>query len=270
MTQIITLGNFKGGVGKTTSATLISYQLAKKGFKTLIADLDPQGNATNVMLKTKSNNDGQIAIFNQSLMASVEENDISKSLIQVNDNLDLLASAPDFAMYPRYMEKISNYEDRVKELGNMFKVFDGKYDYIILDTPPTVMSLFADSALYMSDYCLIVMQTHKDSFDGATAFLDYLQKYVIDTYNAPRLDCIGILPVLVQNNAPVDKYMLNETVERFGKENIFDTAVKHMERIKRFPITGITADTMYDRRVLHVYELVTDEMLKRIKEAEKE
>ncbi|TPR50744.1 ParA family protein [Apilactobacillus micheneri] len=269
MTTTITLGNFKGGVGKTTSACLIAYQLADKGYKTLIADLDPQGNATNMMLKTKANIDDKIAVFEQSLMKSVEEKDLNKSIIDIKDNLDLLASAPDFAMYPRYMESISDYNERVKYLQKLFSGIKKEYDYIILDTPPTVMSLFTDSALYMSDYCLIVMQTHKDSFDGSKAFIDYLQEYVIDTYKAPRLDLIGILPVLMQGNAPVDKYTLKGAIDEFGKENLLDTAVKHMERIKRFPITGITRSTMYDRRVLHVYEEVTDETLKRIKEIEK-
>ncbi|GLB47625.1 copy number control protein [Philodulcilactobacillus myokoensis] len=268
MTTTITFGNFKGGVGKTTNATLIAYTLSRMGHRTLIADLDPQGNATNMLLKTKANIDGKIATFDQSLMRSVEDNNLSKSLISIDPHLDLLASAPDFAMYPRFMEKIHDYTERVKYLQQMFDPFRNNYDYIILDTPPTVMSLFTDSALYMSDYCLIVMQTHKDSFDGARAFIDYLQDYVIDKYKAPRLDLVGILPVLMQGRAPVDKLTLENAIKKFGKENLFKNTIHYMQRIKRFPITGITDKTMYDKRVLHLYKLVTNEMLRRIKEIE--
>lgn len=269
MATTITLGNFKGGVGKTTSACLISYSLADMGYKTLIVDLDPQGNTTNMMLKTKANLSGEIATFDQSMMKSIEEEDLNKSIISIDRKLDLLASAPDFALYPRYMEKITNYSDRVQYLQKLFKKLDKDYDYIILDTPPTVMSLFTDSALYMSDYCLIVMQTHRDSFDGSKAFINYLQEYIIDTYGAPRLELIGILPVLMQGNAPVDKYTLKGAISEFGKENLFKTVIKHMERVKRFPITGISKDTFYDIKVTHAYLEVTKEMLKRIKEIEK-
>ena len=267
MTQkptIITLGNFKGGVGKTTSANLIAYNLADEGHKTLLADLDPQGNATNMMLKTKANLDGEIVSFDNTLMKSVKDEDLTQSIINITDNLDLLASASDFALYPRYMEKIKDYNERVRYLETLFNKFKDNYEYIILDTPPTIMSLFADSALYMSDWCLIVMQTHKDSFDGSKAFIDYLQEYVIDAYKAPRLDLIGILPVLIKNNAPVDDYTLTSAKEAFGEENLLNHHIRHMERIKRFPITGISTHEIYDMRVIQAYKEVTDEILERI------
>lgn len=270
MTRIITLGNFKGGVGKTTSASLIAYNLADEGNKVLLGDLDPQGNATNMMLKTKSNFDGEVTSFGQTLMKSVEEEDLSKSIISITDNLDLLASAPDFALYPRFMEKISDYNQRVRYLKTLFDKIKDNYDYIILDTPPTIMSLFSDSALYMSDWCLIVMQTHKDSFDGSKAFIDYLQEYVIDAYKAPRLDLVGILPVLIKNNAPVDEYTLQAAKDEFGEENILKHHIKHMERIKRFPITGIADHELWDMRAIQAYKEVTDEMIERIRKEEAE
>lgn len=265
MTTVITLGNFKGGVGKTTSATLIAYNLANEGYSVLLGDLDPQGNATNLMLKTKANYDGKVSSFGQTLMKSVEEEDLTKSIISITKHLDLLASAPDFALYPRYMERINKYNDRVKYLGTLFDKIKSQYDYIILDTPPTIMSLFSDSALYMSDWCLIVMQTHKDSFDGSKAFIDYLQEYVIDAYKAPKLDLIGILPVLIKNNAPVDDYTLESAKKQFGSENLLDHHIKHMERIKRLPITGIANEDLREKRVLQAYKEVTDEMLERIR-----
>ena len=55
MTQVITFGNFKGGVGKTSNSTMVALELSNRDFKTLLVDLDPQGNATNLYLKTKLN-----------------------------------------------------------------------------------------------------------------------------------------------------------------------------------------------------------------------
>ena len=55
MTQIITFGNFKGGVGKTTNAIQVAFELSKRNLKTMLIDLDPQANATNIFIKTKDN-----------------------------------------------------------------------------------------------------------------------------------------------------------------------------------------------------------------------
>ena len=55
MTRVITTGNFKGGVGKTTNAVMFSYTLSKMNLKTLLIDFDPQANATDLLLTTKKN-----------------------------------------------------------------------------------------------------------------------------------------------------------------------------------------------------------------------
>ncbi|WP_288395102.1 ParA family protein [uncultured Vagococcus sp.] len=267
MAQIITFGNFKGGVGKTANSTMVAYELAKKGKRTMLIDLDPQGNATNIFLKTKFNISNDLFSFKSSLMSSIEEENLTNSIINITENLDLLASAPDFSLYPRYMEKISNYDERVKYFSTLIKPLENKYDYILIDIPPTI-SLITDSALYASDYCVIVMQTHEHSFDGAKAFLTYIQEEVIDLYKAPRLYVIGILAVLIQAGAPVDEATIINAQNEFGKENIFDTYITSMQRIKRYGVTGITEGSMHDTRVFDVYTKVTDELLSRINEVE--
>jgi len=263
MTQVITFGNFKGGVGKTTNSTMTAYEFARRGFETLLIDLDPQGNATNLFLKTKMNLSGEFGTFKKTLMASIEDGKLEDSIIEINDHLDLMASAADFSLYPRYMEKVSDYNERVTYLSELITPLKEKYDYIIIDIPPTI-SLITDSALYASDYCVVVMQTHEHSFSGAKAFLDYIQTEVVDKYKAPRLEVIGILAVLMQAGAPVDEATFYNAVEEFGEENMFKTKIRAMQRLKRYGITGITTGTMHDRRVKKAYSDVTDELIKRI------
>ncbi|MCL0319194.1 ParA family protein [Apilactobacillus xinyiensis] len=263
MTQVITFGNFKGGVGKTSNATLVGYELSKMNKKVLIADLDPQGNATNILLNTKANIDGKVSHVDNSLMVSIENEDLSQSLVNIKDNLDLLASAPDFSLFPRYMEKYTDYNERVRAFNELLVKIKGNYDYVIIDTPPTI-SLITDSALYASDYCLVIMQTHEHSFEGAKAYIEYIQTQVIDTYKAPRLDVIGILAVLMQASAPVDEVAMQAAFDEFGDSNIFSTKIHYMQRIKRFGLTGITSDTMFDRRVFAIYDKVVKELIERI------
>lgn len=265
MTQIITFGNFKGGVGKTTNAVQVAYELSKRGYNTLLMDLDPQANATNILLKTKANFADELAEFDSSLMTAVRNEDLTKSIINITTNLDLMGSAPDFALFPRHMEKLfkDDYNKRVEYLSTLIKPVAEKYDFVIIDIPPTI-SLITDAALYASDWCLVVMQTQQQSLDGAAAFIDYIQDDIINTYKAPNLDLIGILAVLIQAGAPVDETTMKNAIDYFGEENILPTAIHSMQRLKRYGITGITTKQRYDKKVFAVYKKVTDEILERI------
>lgn len=263
MTQIITFGNFKGGVGKTTNSVMVSYSLATKNKKTLLVDLDPQGNATNILLKTKNNIDSEVSTFGKSLMTCVKEDNLSEAIVSVMDNLDLLASAPDFSLYPRWMEKINDYSERVSHFKKMLDNIKDDYEYIIIDIPPTI-SLITDSALYASDYCIIVMQTHEHSLIGARAFLEYIQDEIVDTYHAPNLEVLGIIAVLMQMGAPVDEATMINAIDEFGEDNIFKNKIHTMQRLKRYGITGITTNSAHDKKVFTVYKKLTNEIIAKI------
>ena len=196
-------------------------------------------------------------------MSAIKNEDLSSAIINIKENLDVLPSATDFSLFPRYMEFLPNYEDRVRYLSTLIEPLRNKYDYIIIDIPPTI-SLITDSALFMSDYCIIVLQTHERSLQGAEAFINYIQNDVIDKFKAPTLDVLGVLPVLLKNGAPVDVSTLENAKNEFGEENMFQTTIRNMERLKRYDITGITDEDMHDKRVSQVYIEVTDELLQRI------
>ena len=266
MTAItITIGNLKGGVGKTTTATQMAFTLAQKGYKVLLADLDPQSNSTNILLKTKLNFDKDANTqVNFSLMESIRNKDLSKSLISITKNLDLLGSSADFALFPRFEEQQErSYQRRVELFSKLLKPLKNNYDYIIIDVPPTI-SLITDCALYASDWVLIVVQTQQQSFDGATSFLSYIQNDVINEFKAPNLDLVGFLAVMLEKKSSVDQTVLHDLKAKFGDDNVLNTIVPHMARLKRFGLTGITTDNYYDQQVFKVYEKVTNEVLERI------
>ncbi len=263
---VLTFSNFKGGTGKTTNSTMTGIEFARRGNKTLLIDLDPQGNATNLYLKTKENVDNEVAIFNKTLMAAIKDQNLQSAIINVLANLDILPSSADFSLYPRFMEKTKDdYNDRVKYLFDLSKNLIKNYDYIIIDVPPTI-SLITDSALYMTDYAIVVLQTQERSLQGAQAFIKYMQDEVINEFHAPKLDLLGILPVLLKNGAPVDKSTLKKAIQIFGQENIFNITIKNMERLKRYDVTGVTFNDQFDKSVQRVYSTVVDEILKRMGE----
>lgn len=268
----VTVGNLKGGVGKTTTSVMIAFDLAyTKHKKTLLVDLDPQANATTCLLKTKLNLDAKADVqANASLMKAIQDEDLEEAKINIYhnlvDDLDLLASSADFYNFTRYMEEKfpSDYQKRVQYFADLTKDLFSEYDYVIIDTPPTI-SLLTDCALYASDWILIVAQTQQNSLDGALTYLDYLQNTVIDKLKAPRLAAAGILRVMLDKNSSLDQVVMQDITKHFGEENILPTVVHSMSRLKRYGRTGITTSGFFDKKALKVYDQVTNELLKAIR-----
>ncbi|MGB6406376.1 ParA family protein [Planococcus rifietoensis] len=259
---VVTFGNFKGGTGKTTNSTMIAYALSDLGYKVLLSDQDPQANATSLYLKTKSEISGEIVSFKKTLMSAIQEENLEEIITEVKENLYLLPSFSDFALYPRFLEKkFPNEVDRVQYFSKLLDSVKNDFDFIFIDVPPT-SSIITDSALYASDFVVVVLQTQERSLQGAEVFTQYLQG-LIDDYGA-NLDIIGILPVLLKNGAAVDLATLENAKEIFGEENLFDIVVKNMERLKRFDITGITDNDMHDRRVHNSYKAIAEEFIERL------
>lgn len=280
MAYTICVGNYKGGVGKTKNCIMIAYSLANKGYKTLVIDLDPQGNASTVLGRTKQQQDvNNFFTFESTLMTAVKRNCLKDSIVTIFDNLDLLPSYIDFANYPLFLDLefgVSDPESKnFKEIDSEKKQYFKKllepvknvYDFILIDVPPT-KSIFTDSAVLASNYILLVLQTQELALDGAMVYLKDLKGLAVD-YNA-NFEICGILPVLLDNNSSLDKLVLKLAKERFGKENVFNVEIPQMARLKRFDNTGITNFDRHDRKVIDLYEKVADELLERIELLESE
>jgi chromosome partitioning protein len=274
MAITLTVGNYKGGVGKTKNNIMNAYELAKKGYKTLVVDLDPQANATTVLLRTKKLYSEEVFSFDKTLMSAIKEGDISDIETEIMPNLSLLPSYIDFANYSTFLdlqyglvdETDPTYNDLTVKKINHFKALldplKDKYDYIFIDVPPT-KSYITDSAVLASDYVLIVLQTQELSLDGAIEYLNDLQKLAND-YEG-NFEIVGVLPVLMDGNASLDKFVLENATNIFGEENIFNTKIPNMARLKRFDNTGITEFDRHDQKVIDLYDIVSNELIERIK-----
>ncbi|QWS05376.1 ParA family protein [Limosilactobacillus reuteri] len=266
-TCVMSFCNQKGGVGKTSTTALVSYNLAKMGYKCLTIDFDPQANLTSLFIKTKSKQNSGLISIKTSLMTAIK-NDInfSRITIPIMENLDLIPNASDFFLYSRFLENTFNNEiARVKylseKINNDLRV---NYDFIFIDVPPT-FGLSNDSAFYACDQLVIVLQTQERALDGAKVLVNYLQTNLIDEFNS-NVDILGILPVLSKRNAQVDTQVLNSAIQEFGQENIFTNHIMTMERVKRMDITGITdrKTDIWDKKTHKAYIGVANEILKRL------
>lgn len=266
-TCVMSFCNQKGGVGKSSTTALVSYNLAKMGYKCLTIDFDPQANLTSLFIKTKSTQNSGVISIKTSLMTAIKNNiDLSKITIPIIDNLDLIPNASDFFLYSRFLENMFNNEmDRVQYLANKINTdLQSKYDFIFIDVPPT-FGLSNDSAFYACDQLVIVLQTQERALDGAKVLVNYLQSNLIDEFHS-NVDILGILPVLSKRNAQVDTEILNSAIQEFGQENIFSNHIMTMERVKRMDITGITdgKNDIWDKRTHQAYINVAKEILERL------
>ncbi|ANK61044.1 ParA family protein [Loigolactobacillus backii] len=273
MTKKILFGNFKGGVGKTTNSVMTAYELAKKGYKTLVCDLDPQSNSTQLLRRTYGLQHNTELKIDKTMMVAIQEEKLPDAIVEIMNNLYLLPSYKDFVSYPdflemKFMPNVPNYkEKRMSYFGTLLSEVENKFDYIIFDVPPT-LSIFTDTALYDTDYVIIVLQTQQRSLDGAEAFWEYLQEFY-NNHTAIDFDIAGILPVLLKNNSGIDNQIIKDARETFGKDMIFENIMHHMERLKRYDRKGISEkgltsiNDFHDIRLHALYGKLTEEIIAR-------
>ncbi len=270
--KVISFGNFKGGTGKTTNSCMIAYTLSNLGYKTLLVDFDPQANATDLFTLTKKRHDPSFVQFDKTLMVALSEGSIKNALVEVKDNLDILASSEDFSNYNNFLEaKFPNLDlyNRNRYFDNLLQEIKSNYDYIIIDNPPAI-SIYTNSSLISSDYTVVVLQTKERSLTGAEAFVDYVNEFV--NQNDLNIEIAGVLPVLLKKDSIWDNSSYLQAIESFGEENMFDSIVNHMERLMKYDSEGIIDPRyeerknydMHDIRVFKRYEDLTNEMLERI------
>ena len=230
---VYVVGNFKGGVGKTKTVTMLAYESAvylKE--RTLVIDMDPQGNATRVLAKT-----GSLNTIDKSITDGFENENLKSELIHVMDNLDMIPANTSFRNLPRLLfKKFPDDElSQISYLKTLIEPLKEIYDRIYIDVPPTI-SDYSDNAMIAADYCIIVLQTQELSLDGAQTYIAYIQ-FLAENYDAP-LQVLGIIPMMLRQGGRVDTKVLGQAKEMYGG-NVLDTIVNYQERLKVFDVEGI-------------------------------
>lgn len=263
--MIISCSNEKGGTGKTSTTALVSWELATLGYKVLLIDCDPQANLTDLMIKTKSQENTEIVIDNSLFGLLINHKDLKDGIISIKDNLSLLPAASDMNMFSRWLDKQDLAEkEKVTYLKNALEPIKGDYDFIFLDVSPT-MSLTNDNVFMACDWLVIMLQTQQRALLGAKSFLEYLQTNLIDNFES-TVDILGILPVLTKGQSKIDNSILKSAEEEFGEDNLFENVVTAMERVKRYDLTGITENdkNVWDKATHSVYTAVAKEIVNRL------
>ncbi len=252
MGKIIAFSNQKGGVGKTTTCVNMSAYLASKGYKCLIIDLDPQGNATSGLGFSKS--EVKRSVYNVMIDDVPVEDVAIKTQV---DNLDILPSNIDLAGAEVELVYIKNREHVLRSAIERVR---GSYDFITIDCPPS-LGLLTINALASADTVIIPIQSEYYALEGLSQLMNTI-KLVVKHLN-PALKIEGVVLTMSDNRAIISRQISAEIKKFFGKR-VYETAIPRNIRLAEAPSHGVPI-MLHDTKCsgAKAYLSLTEEFLER-------
>lgn len=225
--MIITFANQKGGVGKTTSAINIGVYLAQYKKKVCLLDLDPQSNLTSGLGYA---NQDRISIYN----VLIEEKDINLCTFETRFRyLDLIPSSIELAGAEI---ELVNQISRETILKNILAKIKLRYDYIIIDCPPS-LGLLTINALTASDEVYIPVQTEYFALEGLGQLLNTI-KLVKNKLNQ-KLKIGGVILTMYDARTNLAKEVKAE-VQKVFSNKVFETIIPRNVKLSESPSHGLS------------------------------
>ena len=251
MTRIVAVANQKGGVGKTTTAINVAASIASRGYRVLLVDFDPQGNASSGVGYPRDR--VELTIYD-ALLGEVAMEDVIRptgitTLFVAPANGDLITAE---------MELIGT-DRRERYLANALATVAAAYDYIFIDCPPS-LGMLTLNALVAADGVLVPMQAEYFALEGLSSLISTIDK-VKSAYN-PHLAIDGVLFTMWDGRLSVANPVAE--VERHFGDALLATTIPRNVRLSEAPSHGKPA-LLYDLRAAGTtsYLAVGDELLDR-------
>lgn len=221
--MVIVIANQKGGVGKTTTAINLSAACARAGKRVLLLDLDPQANSSLSYLALENVNGSAFELFTE--IDKPFENFIYQTGVK---KLDIVPSRINLA---KLEAKLVGDFDAIFRLRDRIEQISKNYDYIFIDTPPT-LGLITVNALVAANHVLIPIQSSYFALEGTDDLLETIEK--VRSRPNPELNLLGVLITLFDKRTALSKDVEAHIRKVFGKKT-FKTVISRSVRLEESP-----------------------------------
>ncbi|MCT4597290.1 MAG: AAA family ATPase [Vallitalea sp.] len=253
MGRIIAIANQKGGVGKTTTTVNLSSCLAEKGKKVLTIDIDPQGNTTRGLGidKRKLKNTVYELMLGQAITKKCIIKNVFKNLSLIPADVDLAGAEIELLALDDNNFILKKYIHEIRD----------KYDYIIIDCPPSLSTLTVN-ALTTADTVLVPIQCEFFALEGLSQLM-----YTINLVNKrlnPNLEIEGVVFTMYDARTNLSLQVVEEVKKELKRTNIYKTIIPRNVRLGEAPSHGLPIN-IYDSNSKGAtsYRLLADEVINR-------
>ncbi|HKV11575.1 MAG TPA: ParA family protein [Thermoanaerobaculia bacterium] len=222
--MIIAITNQKGGVGKTTTAINLAAALAHKGVKTLVVDMDPQANSSMSFLDI---HEVPLSLYD----ALTEDHVHLPDVIRPAEKVENLFIAPSTIALAKIEAKLVGELDSHYRLKDEIQRIQDDYDYIIIDTPPT-LGIITVNALVAATHVMIPIQASYFALEGTDDLLETIDK--IKVRANPQLQILGALITMYDKRTLLAKDIYEQIQRVFGVK-VFDTVITKSVRLEESP-----------------------------------
>lgn len=250
MGKIIAVANQKGGVGKTTTVCNLSYAISSMGFEVLVVDMDPQANLTSGFgFSRVYPSVYDVLVKGLSLDSAIRETRLKK--------LSILPSELSLVGAEVELVDEKNRETRLKRILMPLKK---KYDYIFVDSPPS-LGLLTLNSIVSADSLIIPIQSEFYALEGLGKLLNTIRK-IQSTFN-PRLTIEGVLITMFDSRLNLSMQVVEEVKKYFG-EKVYQSIIPRNVKLAEAPSFGLTIfEYDINSKGAEAYKSLAEEVLER-------